>query len=404
MGRRDHRASCRCAGPWIARAYYDDRVARVVHRRRLAARPATSPPSTPRATSACVDRTKDVIKSGGEWISSVELENEIMAHPEVAEAAVIGVPHRKWGERPLACVVLQAGRGRSPKDEIARVPRRPRGQVVAARRRGVHRRGPEDHRSASSPRRTCEPASRTTRCRRRWTRRSSPVGRPGLTGPCRLAPGVGSRSRARRPADRVRSLGGGVRLRPQRSLPAPPPLAAVAPAGGAADRPDGQPRVLAAAAARREAGRNELIEARHGPAGRGRRRPARTGGRRHRRGRRPVPRVEATGTYDADATVVVRNRSQDGGAGGWLVTPLALDGGEQVGVIRGFVGLAADRRARGGPAARGRGDGDGPGRSTPTASTAPPAGPGRADGRRRRGSRRWCSRRRPTPRRGLGRR
>jgi fatty-acyl-CoA synthase len=56
-----------------------------------------------------VDRTKDVIKSGGEWISSVDLENEIMAHPAVAEAAVIGVPHEKWQERPLACVVLKPG-------------------------------------------------------------------------------------------------------------------------------------------------------------------------------------------------------------------------------------------------------------------------------------------------------
>jgi fatty-acyl-CoA synthase len=52
-----------------------------------------------------VDRTKDLIKSGGEWISSVELENQLMAHPKVAEAAVIAVPHLKWGERPLACVV-----------------------------------------------------------------------------------------------------------------------------------------------------------------------------------------------------------------------------------------------------------------------------------------------------------
>jgi fatty-acyl-CoA synthase len=52
-----------------------------------------------------VDRTKDVIKSGGEWISSVELENEIMAHDAVAEAAVIGVPHERWQERPLALVV-----------------------------------------------------------------------------------------------------------------------------------------------------------------------------------------------------------------------------------------------------------------------------------------------------------
>ena len=63
------------------------------------------------------DRTKDVIKSGGEWISSVELENEIMAHPAVAEAAVIGLPHPKWSERPLACVVLREGES-ATKDEI----------------------------------------------------------------------------------------------------------------------------------------------------------------------------------------------------------------------------------------------------------------------------------------------
>jgi len=60
------------------------------------------------------DRTKDLIKSGGEWISSVDLENAIMAHPAVAEAAVIAIPHEKWGERPLACVVLKAGRQALP--------------------------------------------------------------------------------------------------------------------------------------------------------------------------------------------------------------------------------------------------------------------------------------------------
>ncbi len=56
-----------------------------------------------------VDRTKDLVKSGGEWISSVELENAIMAHPKVAEAAVIGIPDEKWSERPLACVVPEDG-------------------------------------------------------------------------------------------------------------------------------------------------------------------------------------------------------------------------------------------------------------------------------------------------------
>lgn len=55
------------------------------------------------------DRAKDVIKSGGEWISSVDLENALMSHPEVAEAAVVAVPDEKWGERPLATVVLTEG-------------------------------------------------------------------------------------------------------------------------------------------------------------------------------------------------------------------------------------------------------------------------------------------------------
>jgi len=55
------------------------------------------------------DRSKDVIKSGGEWISSIELENIAVAHPEIAEAAVIGVRHPKWDERPLVVAVKKAG-------------------------------------------------------------------------------------------------------------------------------------------------------------------------------------------------------------------------------------------------------------------------------------------------------
>jgi fatty-acyl-CoA synthase len=58
---------------------------------------------------ALTDRTKDVIKSGGEWVSSIELENALMAHPAVLEAAVIGIPDERWSERPLACVVLKEG-------------------------------------------------------------------------------------------------------------------------------------------------------------------------------------------------------------------------------------------------------------------------------------------------------
>jgi len=66
-----------------------------------------------------MDRTKDLVKSGGEWISSVDLENAIMAHPKVAEAAVVGVFHPKWQERPLACVVpLAEYRDRITKQEI----------------------------------------------------------------------------------------------------------------------------------------------------------------------------------------------------------------------------------------------------------------------------------------------
>lgn len=66
-----------------------------------------------------VDRTKDLIKSGGEWISSVDLENHLMGHPAVAEAAVIAIPHEKWQERPLACVVLKPeARGKVTREEL----------------------------------------------------------------------------------------------------------------------------------------------------------------------------------------------------------------------------------------------------------------------------------------------
>jgi fatty-acyl-CoA synthase len=62
------------------------------------------------------DRAKDVIKTGGEWISSVELENVLMAHPAVREAAVVGVVDDRWGERPLACVVLRDGMAARPQE------------------------------------------------------------------------------------------------------------------------------------------------------------------------------------------------------------------------------------------------------------------------------------------------
>ncbi|MCS7234625.1 MAG: long-chain fatty acid--CoA ligase [Armatimonadota bacterium] len=63
-----------------------------------------------------VDRTKDLIKSGGEWISSVDLENALMGHPAVKEAAVVAIPHPRWGERPLAVVVLREGQHAAPEE------------------------------------------------------------------------------------------------------------------------------------------------------------------------------------------------------------------------------------------------------------------------------------------------
>ena len=97
------------AGPWIAASYYDD--ARSPESFTADGWLKTGDVATidPHGYIRLVDRTKDVIKSGGEWISSVELENELMGHPAVAEAAVIGVAHERWQERPLACVVVREG-------------------------------------------------------------------------------------------------------------------------------------------------------------------------------------------------------------------------------------------------------------------------------------------------------
>jgi acyl-CoA synthetase (AMP-forming)/AMP-acid ligase II len=98
-----------CRGPWVARQYYrtDEPGPQFAPDGWLRTGDIAS--ISPLGYVRLVDRTKDLIKSGGEWISSVELENEIMAHPKVAEAAVIAVPHPKWSERPLACVVVKPG-------------------------------------------------------------------------------------------------------------------------------------------------------------------------------------------------------------------------------------------------------------------------------------------------------
>ncbi|WKX71661.1 long-chain fatty acid--CoA ligase [Streptomyces sp. XD-27] len=101
-------------GPWIAGAYYggaDGEPFRPEDKFSEDGWLRTGDVGTisPDGYLTLTDRAKDVIKSGGEWISSVELENQLMAHPDVAEAAVVAVPDEKWGERPLATVVLREG-------------------------------------------------------------------------------------------------------------------------------------------------------------------------------------------------------------------------------------------------------------------------------------------------------
>jgi fatty-acyl-CoA synthase len=92
-------------GPWITASYYGDDTPEKFHDGWLRTGDVGSVDA--KGFIQITDRAKDVIKSGGEWISTVELENAIMAHPDVIEAAVIGVPDEKWDERPLACVVLR---------------------------------------------------------------------------------------------------------------------------------------------------------------------------------------------------------------------------------------------------------------------------------------------------------
>ena len=96
-------------GPWVAAGYYEDdsQADRWTDDGWFKTGDIVS--MHPRGFIQIKDRSKDVIKSGGEWISSVELENALMAHPSVAEAAVIAVPDDKWAERPLAAVVVKEG-------------------------------------------------------------------------------------------------------------------------------------------------------------------------------------------------------------------------------------------------------------------------------------------------------
>jgi fatty-acyl-CoA synthase len=101
-------------GPWITASYYKDDDPEKFDGEWL--RTGDVGLLDPDGYITLTDRSKDVIKSGGEWISSVELEVELMAHPSVLEAAVVGVPDEKWQERPLACVVHHEGKACDPSE------------------------------------------------------------------------------------------------------------------------------------------------------------------------------------------------------------------------------------------------------------------------------------------------
>jgi fatty-acyl-CoA synthase len=103
-------------GPWITGSYHELPQSQDSFTADGWLRTGDVAAVTPEGYVRITDRTKDLIKSGGEWISSVDLENAIMGHPSVAEAAVIAVPHPKWAERPLAVVVLREGQSVTPEE------------------------------------------------------------------------------------------------------------------------------------------------------------------------------------------------------------------------------------------------------------------------------------------------
>jgi acyl-CoA synthetase (AMP-forming)/AMP-acid ligase II len=102
-------------GPWVAAAYWQGRGAEKFTEDGWFQTGDVVKINSYGCIRIC-DRSKDLVKSGGEWISSVDLENHLMAHPAVAEAAVIAMPDERWGERPLAVVVLRDGAEAAPEE------------------------------------------------------------------------------------------------------------------------------------------------------------------------------------------------------------------------------------------------------------------------------------------------
>ncbi|HET7090889.1 MAG TPA: long-chain fatty acid--CoA ligase [Anaerolineae bacterium] len=106
-------------GPWIASSYYNDPNLSDVFAPDGWFRTGDVVTLDPEGYMEITDRTKDLVKSGGEWISSVALESALMGHPKVLEAAVIAIPHEKWQERPMAVVVPKPDQAESiTKDEL----------------------------------------------------------------------------------------------------------------------------------------------------------------------------------------------------------------------------------------------------------------------------------------------
>jgi len=105
-------------GPWVIRSYYDNPEAADRFTADGWFRTGDVAVIDPEGYVQITDRTKDLIKSGGEWISSIDVETMIMGHPKVLEAAVIAVPHPRWVERPLACVVPKPGVSLDPAEIV----------------------------------------------------------------------------------------------------------------------------------------------------------------------------------------------------------------------------------------------------------------------------------------------
>jgi len=106
-----------CRGPWVTAGYYNDPRGRDGFTADGWLRTGDVATIDPDGRIWLVDRAKDMIKSGGEWIGSAEIENALLTHPHISEAAVIGVASAKWSERPLACVVLKR-RASADADEL----------------------------------------------------------------------------------------------------------------------------------------------------------------------------------------------------------------------------------------------------------------------------------------------